>query len=434
MITELITEKDLHQSVRRSVEEISKICSSDVTITSSGYHKDPVQTLLMRRKSFQDGIFLPIIESSAIDAEKMAAGAGETFLRIFSHSMIEDLGRKIIGSNFDNEWVQILEKIDNFSIPARKSDLLKVISFKEEGVFNRIFKSIFDNVRAGDKILIKKGPQSETAVSRESGYCFEGLGVDPRFLFKGNWTRKNVRTFLIDGIIESVSEIHRLLEELSKNKTPSIIFCVDALPDVYETLVKNYQMGNLDTILIKIPVTEFHINTMVDLGVILGLEPVSAGTGETISTGVCRQESFAERITITRSKISIEDSKRINQVQIHLADIRKRINDDINLFPILEGRVNSLSSSTVQATVGIIDQKMDPRIIEKLDRAFRSLPKLLKLGFIEKNDFKEFSRDKIDLLFQKNNEISAEMARQSIKIFVSARDTIFSAAIGIKKI
>ena len=78
--------------------------------------------------------------------------------------------------------------------------------------------------------------------------------------------------------------------------------------------------------------------------------------------------------------------------------------------------------------------RSDPNIVERLDRSFRSLSKILKFGFIEKSDFEGFSSDKISLLFGKNHAVPAEMAYQSIKIFLSTREAIQSAAAGIKSI
>lgn len=433
-MTQLIKERELNQLLRKDIEEVKSACSSGTTLISGGYYADPVQTLVSIRRSSDSGIFLPIIESSAIDAEKNASGSGELFLKIFSHSMLGDLSRKSIGVDFDNEWNLILEKIEKFSIPARKRDIKNIFSLNSLESDSKIIDNVFDLIKSGDRVFIKKTSLQKTSISRESGYTFENLGIDPRFLIKGSWSRRNVKVVLIDGIIERVSEIHRFLEEMSKNKTPSLIFCLDALPEVYETLIKNYAMGNLDTILIKIPVIETHINTLADLGIIFGEEPISAGTGESISSGITRQKSIAERITITRNKVLIEDQKRKNQVQSHISDIRKRINQNIDLSQLLEKRVQSLSSSTIRVEVGIDDQKRDPRIIEKLDRTFRSLPKIIKRGFIKKNDFLEFSRDKIDLLFEKNDEISAEMAIQSIKIFLSTRENINSASVGIRSL
>jgi hypothetical protein len=433
MYSSLVDEKDLISLTRIACDDIEKISKCENTISPSGYHSDPVQTLVMRRGANKDYIITPIIEASAIQAEIKAAGAGETFLRIFPAGIKDDISKRSIGLRSDDEWNQILKNIEISSIPCRKSDI--EVIFKSGGdVYRRITRESFDLLRCEDSISVKKSPSQKTEIKRESGYIFEGLSVDHRFLSRGTWDRKNVKVALLDGVIENVSEIHRFIEEAANKKTPCVIFSIDALPDVSETLIKNFELRNLDVILVKIPVTHDHINTLVDLGIVFEEQPVAASTGDSISIGISRQKCFADRITITRGKVLIEkeDSKR--SVESHVRDLRKRIEENIETSIILEPRVSRLSNSTVRIFVGIDDQKRDPNIVEKLDRTFRSLPKILRSGFIEKNDFQEFSSEKIDLLFGVNHEISAEMAAQSIKIFLSAREAIKSAAAGIRKI
>lgn len=433
MHTRFLEEKEITSRARKVCEDVQNICSAGDAFTTIGKHSDPVQTLIMRRGFNGDGLITPIIESSAIQAEKKSAGAGETFLRIFSESMLEDISRKSIGLESDKEWEEILKHVLASSVPVRKSDIARVFTTGSE-IHQKIIKDSLHILRAGDNVLVKKSAILSTRITRESGYKFNDLEIDNRFLQKGIWNRKDVKIILIDGIIEKISEIHHLLEEVSKNKKPSVIFCIDCLPDVMETLTKNYLMGNLDTILVKVPVTEFHVNTLADLGVIFGCEPAAAARGDTISSGILRQNIVSDRLTISKNQVSIENSDSRDRVSRHVSSLRKRIEEDINLIHILEPRIRSLSTSVTRIDVGIEDQKTDPNIIESLDRTFRLLPKLLSFGFIEKNDFKGFSSSKICLLFERKDVVPAEMASQAIKIFLSTRSSIRSAAAGIESI
>lgn len=433
MHTTFLKEKDITSRARRAAEDIKKICAAGDAYTSSGYHRDPVQTLLMRKSSIKDPLVLPIIEAAAIQAETKAAGSGELFLEIFSNFMIEEVSRKSIGANKDNEWSEICDRIKTHSIPARKCDLEKIFQSGSE-TYSRIMSKTFDLVCADDRVLVKKSPIRQTQVERDAGYSFTDLGIDPRFFSKGIWIKNQVRVIIIDGIIEKISEIHVFLEEMSKLRTPGIIFCLGALPDIAETLVKNFTMGNLDLVLVTVPVDELNINTIADLGKIFETEPVSAARGETIRQGIERQRNNADKISVVRGKISIQRRQGRETVVSHIRDLRKRIEENIDLAQILEPRIRNLSSSTIKIDIGIEDMKQDPGLVEKLDRTFRSLPRIMKSGFIEKNDFQGFSQSKIDLLFGKNHVVPAEMAQQAIGIYLSTRDAIQSAAAGIEQV
>lgn len=433
MHTTFLKERDITSRARKAAEDIRKICSAGDAYTSSGYHRDPVQTLLMRKNSVRDPLVLPIIEAAAIQAEIKAAGAGELFLKIFSNFINEEISRKSIGIEMDQEWNDICERIRSHSVPARKRDIEKIFQAGSEPYF-RIMSKMFDLICADDKVLVKKSPIQQTQVQRDSGYSFCDLGIDPRFFSRGIWSKNQVRAIIIDGIIEKISEIHVFLEEMSKSKTPGIIFCLGALPDITETLVKNFLMGNLDLILATVPVDEVNINTIADLGMIFETEPISAARGEIIRQGIERQNSIADKISVIRGKIIIQRNSGRELVVSHLRDLRKRIEENIDLAQVIEPRIRNLSSSTIRIDVGTEDIKTDPGIVESLDRTFRSLPKIMKSGFIEKNDFQGFSQSKIDLLFGKNHVISAEMAQQAIGIYLSTRDSIQSAAAGIEQV
>lgn len=433
MYTRLLSESEISRRARGACNDINQMCGSGEVITSLGYHRDPVQTLLMRRGFNKDSLVVPIVESSAIQAEKQAAGSGELFLRIFSHEMSKEIARKSVGLEQDPEWEKILVEVERRSVPARKKSLTSIFSTIGDP-YSRIMNQIFETICADDKVLVRKSASSETQISRDPGFSFENLGVDPRFFSKGSWSKSHVRCILIDGIIERVSEIHAFLEEVSRLKTPCVIFCLDALPEVYETLITNFLTGSLDVILVKIPVDEVNINTLVDLGMILGIEPISASAGDPISVGIKGQKSFADKVTLARGKISVERRDSNENVRGHIQNLRKRISENIDLAQILEPRIRNLSSSTIRVNIGIEDQKRDPSIVERLDRTFRSLPKILKSGFIEKSELEGFSSAKIDLLFDKNNVESAEMVVQAIRVFLSTRNSIISAGAGIETI
>lgn len=430
MHTSLIDEKLLMSRTRKVCEDVESICRSGASLSQHGMYRDPVQTLLLRRGMKTDSLILPIVEAAAIQAEKSAAGAGELFLRIFSSSFPVEIMRNVSNLAPDDEWNQLLESTRTSSIPARKSDLERLFS-KTGELHGTIMKDVFQNLMSNDKVLVRKTSTAKTSIARETGYTFEGLGIDPRFFSRGSWIKKDVRMVLIDGVIENISEIHVLLEELSKTRSPCVIFCIDALPDISETIIKNFLSGSLDVILVKVPVIEMHINTMADIGIIAEVEPVSHQIGETISMGVRRQQSKADKITITKMQINIERKSSTLAVSKHVRELRRRLDENIELSIIFEPRIRSLNSSALKIDVGIEDLRKDPNIVEKLDRTFRSLPKIIKSGFIEKSDFKEFSYDKICLIFEQDDVVPAEMAQQAIKIFLSTRKAIQSAAVGI---
>jgi hypothetical protein len=430
MHSDLLDEIEVKRLTRRVCSDISKITGSGTTLTSSSNHRDPVQTLLMRKHS--EGIITPIIEAAAIDAEKRAAGAGELLLKIVSNFMTKDMQDLLVGSRVDDEWNLILEDIKKCSIPSRKSDIKKFLD--QDTTYGKITIDVLETIKAGDKVLVKKSPVAKSSITRKTGYNFDDLGIESRFYSKGLWSKNNVRIYLIDGVIENVSEIHQILDSHSKSKQPAILFCIDALPDVCETVAKNFLMGNLDMILVKVPVNERHVNTLADIGAITQMHPVSCARGDLISHGLSKQDIVVRKVTITRGQVTIEDDKNISHVHDHLRDLRDKIEDNRDLAIILEPRIESLAGSSIHVDVGLDDLKKDPHIVENLDRFFRNLPKIIKMGFINKKDLSRFSEEKLCLLFGKTDATPTETIFRSIEIYLSIRQTIQAAGAAIKSI
>ena len=82
MYSNLLDDKQVISKVRAACSNIDKIVNSGNVRTSTGYHRDPVQTLVLSKH--RDGITMPMFEVAAIEAEKRSAGAGEIFMRLVS--------------------------------------------------------------------------------------------------------------------------------------------------------------------------------------------------------------------------------------------------------------------------------------------------------------------------------------------------------------
>jgi len=432
MHSSFLNTQQVFARARHACDDLKKITDSGNVYTTAGLHRDPVQTLVMRRGSNSDGIISPLFESAAIEAEKRSSGAGEIFLKIVSNFLAGDLRRHTIDADFDQEWQLIKDYASKASLPVRKSDINQIIRGNE--TFKNLINQVINLICAGDKVIVKKSSVQKSVISRKLGYSFNELNIDPRFYAKGFWTKKNGRIILIDGVIESVSEIHKLLDDLSKSRQPAMIFCIDALPDVCETLAKNFESGNLDVILVKIPVTEIHVNTLVDLGVIMNTHPTSATQGETISLGCSRQNKTVSRLTLAKGQVIIEDEENNDLVKNHLNDLKKRLDDKPDHAIILEPRIQRLRGAAIQIDVGIDDLKNDPSVVEKLDRFFRSMPRLMKSGIINKKDMSMFSADKLCLLFGETDVASTETVIRSIEIFLSIRQTIKNSGAAIESL
>lgn len=210
------------------------------------------------------------------------------------------------------------------------------------------------------------------SVEMSSGFKFN---LSPKFKL-ANKVIVNAKILCIDGYIESVSEIHHILENAASSNDDLILFNRGLSDDVIHTLKINYLRGKLKVIPIQVPFDIKGINTIKDLCVVTGSSPVSSDLGHLINSIDYNKLKTVRKVTILNEQIIIHDNNNQKEVAIHLKSLRNKRksvqSDDQRLLYDL--RIKSLMSNYVT-----IRLKDDPSFVIKsqmLDymlRAFRSL-------------------------------------------------------------
>lgn len=431
--TEVIDSNQIKHQLTKIVDEFN-LTDEQFTLSKMGINIDPVQSFLYYDSACKkDPILTPIIASAAVTAEHRVAGAGKLFLNILLSQIKSDIRRQRSGCDFDNSWQDIRSHVKDCAKLCTRSQLLLYLKRSLNKITFNIVCDVLNITTINDKVKICKGINDKTKIQHQAGFRFKGVHVDPQFLSKGSWNRSNCRVVLIDGIIESVSEIYRLLEQVSQDKVPCVIFCIDALPDVISTILHNFKRGTLDVVIVPIPVDESHVNMLVDLGIVTNVEPLCAAKGDAISMAADYHKKVIKKIVIERGAVTIEDDTSQNSVFSHLNELEKRLIDDPKLSIILQPRIDTLLCKTLTVFVGTDDLKKNATLVEELDSTFRSLPSIISNGFIEKDELNALQEDYLELLFKRESDFEpAARIIQAIDTFISVRKSILEAGAAIK--
>ena len=427
-----IDKNQINSRLKKIIKDVKSI--SLPALSKAGLNSDLVQTFLYYDNSGKrDPLLTPIIASAALSAEHNSAGSGSLFLEIFLSQILDDINNESFGKDRNQVWKKINEVLKDNISNCTKSELLYYFKTHLDDTTFNIISSVIDKATVSDKINVKKGISNKTSITRSSGYKFSGLNINSEFFKNSPWKRTNCRVVLIDGVIESVSEIYRLLEQQSENKTPCIIFCIDALEDVKNTIIHNFQRGSLDVVIVPIPVDHLHINTLVDLGVITQTTPVCAAKGETISMVADHHKNILKHVTVEKGTVIIENPEADEKALRHLENLEKRLSADPTISLILQPRIDTLTCKSLYISVGKDDLNKQPLIIEKLDSILRGLPNIISSGFIEKKSIKTFPNEITSLLFKDDMDIEPiSKIIQAINIFDSVRNSIIEAEAGIQ--
>tara|TARA_B100000941_G_scaffold254242_1_gene202344 strand:+ start:30 stop:1463 length:1434 start_codon:yes stop_codon:yes gene_type:complete len=186
-----------------------------------------------------------------------------------------------------------------------------------------------------------------TVVSVDQGYNFK---LGPPDLF---WTASsaslvslyNTKVLCVDGIVESMSEVHNIVDSSFKEGQSAVLFARGFNDDVVNTLAVNHSRGKLNVIPIVVPYDMMGVNQLVDVAVCSGCDVVSSIKGELISTVKWKDLVEVNRIIISHRGMTIENDKTLIRVASHKSQIQNKLS---STFRDLEGNEEGLTSEQLE--------------------------------------------------------------------------------------
>ena len=424
---ELISEVEFKHHVIKRLKHLREITNAGALLMHNSLIKDPVQKILVNFDDASDWFtrtFMPVITMSAIDCEKSSPGAGKLFLKLVLELFSDDIRKNLHHSlrhDYDSSLKVLRDESDGICDKA-DFDIFKNQTLSPDA--NNLIDRILDIFDQGDQVIVKKTLSRNTTVSKELGYTFDNLIVDPIFIKSGVWKRKNVNVVLIDGIIENVSEIHHLLTQAYETKEPYFVVCTGILPEPKSVIIQNFARSTVDMVVATIRSDEFNIQALVDLGTVCITEPVSALKGDTISQASTRGLRKVELIEVMRDSTNIKNSQAKRSTDSLLADVIERSSMNHDVAHLFQNRVKCLTSSRINVAIGIDDVNREKTIVEDVDIFFRSCPLILRQGFIKKIQIKALPERLLCLLFEETDVQPAHRIEKALESYISILEQV----------
>ena len=234
------------------------------------------------------------------------------------------------------------------------------------------------------QIFVDKEYSSASCVELLSGYTFP-YGMVPEFAMATKskiWKDTNVKCVIIDGKIESVSEIHHILQYFFEDKWPGMIVCRGYGEEVLGTLIKNYNRGTLNVIPIIVPYDLEGVNALVDIATTCNSDVVSSLKGELISSIDTSEIATVERLTVS-NKMIISNPSADHNVRHHLSNILEQkdstgLSDKKDLF---DKRAKALSSVCARIKIDS-HQKNRGLCFSRLDHGIKLFKEMVGYGAV----------------------------------------------------
>jgi hypothetical protein len=336
----------IEKSVATVKSEIRSLLQTNVCLTKDGI-KFGLQVFLGKKFSDKEiSSVYQVAMMNALKAEQKCSGSGRMVLQLFANEEIVDH--------------------DASSQNTRQSFSSRL---REDGLSERETSLIItacDLVTLGGKVLIKKSRNLSSYVEVTEGNHFKFKSI------LGNQADvSRPRVLCIDGFIESVSEIHHLLESLSEKKIPLLIFSRGYSDDVLSTLAANNRRGVFEVHAFKVPFDQNSANSLVDIAVVSGGDVVSSLRGDLISSVTLDSIPECERASITRDAVFLFNSKSRNRVKEHLLRVTEKAEGNELTASLYADRMSALSGR--QVTIYLPDDISYTSSSHKIDVSLRKL-------------------------------------------------------------
>lgn len=98
-----------------------------------------------------------------------------------------------------------------------------------------------------------------------------------------SWRQKKAKCLIVDGVIESVSEVHHILDSFATSKEPLLFFARGFHEEVILTMKTNFNRRTLNVMPFTVPYDIDGINLLNDIAVVCGTDVISALKSQLIS-------------------------------------------------------------------------------------------------------------------------------------------------------
>lgn len=212
----------------------------------------------------------------------------------------------------------------------RKNNVDNFIKTLNNEITKKLASCILENFSLDFVVNLKYKKINQVIVEKDSDLFFEA-DFDFDYLKNLNFEIKNYNFVLIEGIIDSIGEIHHLLQKASENKEDYVIFCLGVNPSVKETIIKNNRMGITKVHVVSLISSESNLNILNDLAIIHdNADVISATKGQTISQEIRKGLPRGSSIKFEKNGMYIEPLCSKESMNQHKNFLKIRIEESEN--------------------------------------------------------------------------------------------------------
>ncbi|NDC22781.1 MAG: hypothetical protein EBZ49_01440 [Proteobacteria bacterium] len=361
-VTDAKLEKNTHRITKEISSRIESLNKRESTFlfgnrSVCGQPIDVIRWLSETHPGSSIGLHTRNIILNALSESETAQG-GSAVVCAASLSSLMSAGA--IKSSFCMKEIENdLRSISTLSRRVSSSDIIDSLSRLDgDKISFSISKSAIKYCSANSSIQVDIS-ENQTKIEKIREYKFQIQRPD--IFYNSASVRSNLKflrakSIVIDGFIESMSEIDGLVQESFSSKTPLVIFSRGLSDDVQNTLGCNYSQGHLRVIPVNIPYDEVGVNLINDVSIVCGSDIVSSLKGDLITSRRWSDLPEVDSISIDfmSHQCLISNLSTQNQVRIHRRNLRKKRRELSSPaeIEIIDSRISSIMGNGIRVNLG----------------------------------------------------------------------------------
>jgi chaperonin GroEL (HSP60 family) len=394
-------QKLFYEAISDTIFELEKKIQGIQNSLSQNLEKTPGKTyhllakLLQYPRNPEERIVFNHLLSVVYKAEVTSHGAGFLAITLFIELSKELIKLSSTGAvlthqtttmqTFDEFYSRIYELINANSKPIQEKQFRKIISeICEDDVLAVVITKALYLAGLEGKLFVENGKAPHYVVESKTGYEFKCKPFD-WFLDKYNnsWQRPQCKVLLVDGLIESVSEIEGILNALYEHKQPMAIIAQGFSEEVVATLKANQEKGNFDAIPIRIMPDVNSLNMINDMSCVCNTQHITHLKGQMLAFVKYEELPTIEYVKCYKDTLVLENSSSaafVNDQIRYLLEKRAAESAIEDIQNIIDLRLRSLAGNSVVISLPDMAAANTDSIRIKADNALRASKALLNYG------------------------------------------------------
>lgn len=367
-----------------------------------------------------------LLFQAAYQSELLSSGSAYLTIR-FANELIEQLIKEpnLLNENevnllesFERIMSSYKEQLREFSEAITEESLKKEIEkvCDDSVLSTAIWEAISVSGLEG-KIHVEDGTLSNYVVEQKSGYYFDVLKPF-KFMLPANgiWEASNVKVLLIDGILERVSEIDKILNGAMTTKIPLLLIAHGFSEEVISTIKVNVDYNKFNIMPVRLTTDLESLNVINDIAVVSGGDVVSTLKGQMVCFTEFEPLPIIEKVRLTSQELCIENAKTRKAVSDHLRMLleKRQANQTVSdISDLVDKRIQGLLAASVILRLPNMTSAQREATKVKIDIALRTAKTLLSYG--RTNLDKVFLKDDFDHPLNKVFCKSLKLVQDEIK-------------------